>query len=176
MLIFITGGARSGKSRYAQTLARELGQRVLFVATATPSDADLRRRIERHRRERPKHWRTLENPKDLSKVFSKIDRRTEVLLLDCLTLYVAGSLMHGIPESRISAQVEKFCKNAAASPFTTLIVSNEVGSGLVPTTDLGNKFRDYLGRANLIAARHASEAYLMVSGIPIPLKGGRHGR
>jgi len=171
MLIYITGGARSGKSRYAQALAQRLGQRVVFVATATPSDADLERRIERHRRERPKHWRTLENPKELSRVFSDIDRRTEVLLLDCLTLYVSGCLMQGVPESRIGAQVEKFCKAAAASRTATLVVSNEVGSGLVPTTDLGSKFRDYLGRANLIAARYATHAYLMVAGIPIVLKG-----
>ena len=171
MLIYITGGARSGKSRFAQELAQRLGRRVVFVATASPNDADLRKRIARHRRERPKHWRTLENPKDLSRVFSDIDRRTEVLLLDCLTLYVSERLMQGVPESKIGAQVEKFCKAAAASPVTTVVVSNEVGSGLVPATDLGRQFRDYLGRANLIAARYARHAYLMASGIPIVLKG-----
>lgn len=171
MLIYITGGARSGKSTYAQDLARRLAKRVVFVATATPSDEDLRRRIARHRRERPKQWRTIENPVDLAKIFSDVDRRTELILLDCLTLYVAGRLMKEEAESKINARVEKFCKAAAASPITTIMVSNEVGSGLVPTTELGLKFRDYLGRANQIAARYAEDAYVMVSGIPLTLKG-----
>jgi len=176
MLIYITGGARSGKSRYAQELAQRLAQRVVFVATAFPSDDDIKERIKRHRRERPKHWRTLENPMDLSSVYSKMDRRTELLLIDCLTLYVSGCLMQGETESKIAARVEKFCRAAAASSKTTILVSNEVGSGLVPTTDLGLRFRDYLGRANQIAARYADEVILMVSGIPVPLKGGAHDR
>jgi adenosylcobinamide kinase/adenosylcobinamide-phosphate guanylyltransferase len=171
MLIYITGGARSGKSRYAQELAAKLAQRVVFVATALPSDSNLRQRIARHRRERPKHWRTIENPLDLAAVFSKVDRRTEVLLVDCLTLYVSGRLMAGENESKIGARVKKFCRAAARSPITTLLVSNEVGSGLVPMTDLGLKFRDYLGRANQTAARHAEHVMLMVSGLPVTIKG-----
>src|SRR5579863_4714743 len=103
MLIYITGGARSGKSRYAQDLAKRLAKRVVFVATATPSDDDLRRRIARHRRERPKQWRTLENPVDLSKIFSAGGLRAELFLIDCLTLYVSGCLMKGEGEPKISA-------------------------------------------------------------------------
>jgi adenosylcobinamide kinase/adenosylcobinamide-phosphate guanylyltransferase len=176
MLIYITGGARSGKSRYAQDLARRLAKRVVFVATALPSDDDLRRRIVRHRRERPKHWRTIENPVDLSKLLPQVKRGTELLLIDCLTLYVSGRLMEGEGEARISARVEKFCKAAAVSPVTSILVSNEVGSGLVPTTDLGLKFRDYLGRANQLVARYAEEVILMVSGLPVVLKGAAHDR
>jgi len=176
MLIYITGGARSGKSRYAQDLARKLAKKVVFVATATPSDANLRQRIARHRRERPKAWRTIENPVDLASIFSRIDRRTELVLVDCLTLYVSGRLMEGENESKIGKRVQKFCHAAAAKPITTVLVSNEVGSGLVPTTDLGLKFRDYLGRANQIAAHYADEVILMVSGLAMPIKGGAHGR
>ena len=176
MLIYITGGARSGKSRYAQELARQLATRVVFVATAFPTDDNLKRRIARHRRERPKHWKTIENPLDLAGVFSKADRRTELLLIDCLTLYVSGRLMAGEGESKIGARVEKFCKAAAASPITALLVSNEVGSGLVPTTDLGLQFRDYLGRANQIAARYADRVVLMVSGLPVTIKGEKDER
>jgi adenosylcobinamide kinase/adenosylcobinamide-phosphate guanylyltransferase len=176
VLIYITGGARSGKSRYAQELAKRLAKKVVFVATATPSDENLRRRIARHRRERPKAWRTIENPLHLSDVFSKVDRRTELILIDCLTLYVSGCLMKGENESKITTQVEMFCKAAALSSMTTILVSNEVGSGLVPTTDLGLKFRDYLGRANQVAARYADEVILMVSGLVVPLKGAAHGR
>jgi adenosylcobinamide kinase/adenosylcobinamide-phosphate guanylyltransferase len=176
VLIYITGGARSGKSRYAQELAKRLAKRVVFVATALPTDDDLRRRIARHRRERPTHWRTIENPADLSKIIPQAGRRIELILIDCLTLYVSGRLMEGEGESAISARVEKFCKAAAASPVTSILVSNEVGSGLVPATDLGLKFRDYLGRANQVAARYADEVVLMVSGLPVTIKGGTYER
>ena len=170
MLIYITGGARSGKSRYAQTLAQRMAKRVLFVATAFPRDKDLRQRIARHRRERPRHWKTLENPADLSEVFSKTHRHMELIVVDCLTLYVSDRLMKREAESEMSARIERFCKRAAASSLITILVSNEIGSGLVPTTDLGLKFRDYLGRANQIAAHYANEVILMISGLPITLK------
>jgi adenosylcobinamide kinase/adenosylcobinamide-phosphate guanylyltransferase len=176
MLIYITGGARSGKSRYALELAQRLANRVVFVATMWPSDDQMQKRIKHHQRERPKHWRTLENPVDISRVFSQVNCRTELLLFDCLTLYVSGRLMQGESEVKIAKRVEKFCKAAAASSIKTILVSNEVGSGLVPTSDLGLKFRDYAGRANQIAARYAQEAYVLISGIPLPLKGAVHDR
>ena len=171
MLIYITGGARSGKSRYAQDLAKRMAKRVVFVATAFPSDEDLKKRIARHRRERPKSWTTIENPVDLASVVTRVTRRTELLVVDCLTLYVAGGLVNGEPESKISTRVEKFCKAAAASPIPVILVSNEIGCGLVPTTEWGLKFRDYLGRANQIAARYAEKVVLMVSGLPVSIKG-----
>lgn len=177
MLIYITGGSRSGKSRYAVDLARRLSRRVVFVATCLPTtDGELRRRIKWHRQDRPKYWKTLENQIDLAGLYSKVDRRTEVLLIDCLTLYVSGRLMQGEGESRICARVKKLCQAAASSPRTTLIVSNEVGCGLVPMTDMGRTFRDYAGRANQIVARYANQVYLMVSGIPVLLKGNKNER
>jgi adenosylcobinamide kinase/adenosylcobinamide-phosphate guanylyltransferase len=175
MLIYITGGARSGKSTYAQLLAQKQAKRVLFVATAFPSDRNMKQRIARHQRERPKTWTTLENPTDLANVFAHVKPSTELLLVDCLTLYVSGRLMAGETESKIHARVEKFCKAADASSLTVIVVSNEVGSGLVPTTDLGLKFQDYLGRANQRMALYADEVYLMVSGLPVRLKGMSHG-
>ena len=175
MLIYVTGGARSGKSRYAQELANRLAKHVVFVATAFPSDKDIEKRIRRHRRDRPKQWKTIENKIDLAEVFSKIDRRTEVVLIDCLTMYVSGRLVEGEKDAKIYSRVEKLCKAAAASKITTILVSNEVGSGLVPTTDWGLKFRDYLGRANQIAAKYADQVVLMVSGLPVPLKGITYG-
>jgi adenosylcobinamide kinase/adenosylcobinamide-phosphate guanylyltransferase len=171
MLIYITGGARSGKSSYAQNLAQKRAKRVTFVATALPSDENLKKRIARHKRERPKHWQTIENPADLADVFSQCGRGTELLLLDCLTLYVSACLVARETEAKISARVETFCKAAAASKITTVVVSNEVGSGVVPMTDWGLQFQDYLGRANQIVARYADQAILMVSGIPFVLKG-----
>jgi adenosylcobinamide kinase/adenosylcobinamide-phosphate guanylyltransferase len=176
MLIFITGGARSGKSRHALELARRLAKKIVFVATATASDEDMRQRIARHRRERPKQWKTLENPTDLSEVFSKVPRDTELLLVDCLTLYVSGRLVAGEREEKIEARVEKFCKAAAASRMSVLLISNEVGSGLVPTTEWGLRFRDDLGRANQTAARYADQVIWMVSGLPVTVKGNSHGQ
>src|SRR5260370_665380 len=146
MLIYITGGVRSGKSTYAKDLAQKLAKRVVFVATALPSDENLRQRIARHKRERPEHWQTLENPAELSSVFSDLDRRTELLLVDCLTLYVSRCLEEGETETVIEDRVEKFCRAAAASRITTIVVSNEVGSGVIPTTDWGLKLGDYLVR------------------------------
>jgi adenosylcobinamide kinase/adenosylcobinamide-phosphate guanylyltransferase len=174
MLIYIAGGARSGKSRYAVDLAQRLAKRVVFVATCRPTDDDLKDRIRRHRRERPRHWRTIENRLDLWKIYSDVKGRADLVLIDCLTMYVAGRLVNGEPESKIMSRVDKLCKAAAASRLTTIIVSNEVGSGLVPTTEWGRQFRDYLGRANNQVARRADNAYLMVSGLPLVLKGEKH--
>jgi adenosylcobinamide kinase/adenosylcobinamide-phosphate guanylyltransferase len=176
MLIYITGGARSGKSRYALDLAKRLAKKVVFVATCLPNDEDLRRRIQWHRSERPKHWRTMENTMDLAGVFSAVDKSTQLILIDCLTMYVSWRLMQKEDESKIAARIEKLCKAAVLSPLTTIIVSNEVGSGLVPTTELGRKFRDYAGRANQIVARSAQEVYVLISGIPLSLKGAVHDR
>lgn len=170
MLICITGGARSGKSVYAQELARRSGKPVIFVATAYPSDQNLKARIARHQRDRPKHWRTLENPVDLASVFSERGPDNEIILVDCLTMYVAARLMENENEVQISARVEKFCKAAASSAAMTILVSNEVGSGVVPATGLGLQFQDDLGLANQIAARCAGRVVLMVSGLPVVLK------
>jgi adenosylcobinamide kinase/adenosylcobinamide-phosphate guanylyltransferase len=177
MLIYITGGARSGKSRYALAMAQRLAKKVVFVATCLPTkDKEMHQRIKRHRQDRPKHWTTLENQMDLSKIYSEVDPNTELLLIDCLTMYVSGRLMENETEAKVCARVEKLCKAAAESPLTTILVSNEVGCGVVPATDLGLKFRDYAGRANQIAARYAQEVYWLISGIPVPLKGGRSWR
>jgi len=171
MLIYITGGARSGKSRYAHELAARLAKQVLFVATCTPADREMRERVESHRAARPEHWRTLESPVDLVTAWRAVHRKTELVLVDCLTMYVSARLMQGENESRIAARVEKFCKTAAGSPLTTIVVSNEVGSGVVPASELGRKFRDCAGRANQIVARYADTAYVMISGFPLALKG-----
>src|SRR5437773_5144770 len=166
MLIYITGGARSGKSRYALDLAKRLAKKVVFVATCLPNDDDLRRRIEWHKSERPKHWQTIENRTDLSEIYSIAGKSAELILIDCLTMYVAWRLMKKENESTIAARIEKLCKAAVSSPLTTIIVSNEVGSGVVPTTELGRTFRDHAGRANQIVARYAQEAYVLITGIP----------
>jgi adenosylcobinamide kinase/adenosylcobinamide-phosphate guanylyltransferase len=173
MLIFITGGARSGKSVFAQAMAKRLSKKVIFVPTCLPTaDKAMHKRIKRHRRDRPKNWITLENQIDLSKMYAKGGWNSDLVLIDCLTMYVSGRLMANETEAVVCARIEKLCKAAAASPRTTILVSNEVGYGVVPPTDLGVHFRDYAGRANQIAARYATDVYWLISGIPVTIKGG----
>jgi adenosylcobinamide kinase/adenosylcobinamide-phosphate guanylyltransferase len=169
MLIYITGGARSGKSRYALDLARKRSKTVTFVATCLPTrDRDMQSRIARHRQERPTHWRTIENPKSLSDIFRS---PTSVILLDCMTMFVSAKLMQRVPEQTISEQVEEFARTAASRRGITIVVSNEVGCGVVPATRLGIAFCDAAGRANQLLARHAQQVIWMISGIPVSIKG-----
>lgn len=172
MLIYITGGARSGKSRLSVELAQKIAKKVTFVATCMFRDPDMLRRIKRHRQDRPKRWKTIENRMDLPGIVSEMRGKTELLLIDCLTMYISKLMMDGKKEPEILAKVERLCKTAAASPLLTILVSNEVGSSLHAPTEIGRKFCDTTGRANQIAARYADTAYLMVSGLPITLKGG----
>ncbi|MFQ5827236.1 MAG: bifunctional adenosylcobinamide kinase/adenosylcobinamide-phosphate guanylyltransferase [Dehalococcoidia bacterium] len=180
--ILILGGARSGKSHFAQRLASELGERVLFVATAQPLDEDMRRRIEEHRRIRPAGWRTLEVPVEVSRAIREQRGDAQVVLLDCLTLLVSNLMLlggedagpEGIEriEERITQEIEGLigCLDGFEGSF--IIVSNEVGLGLVPSRRLGRLYRDLLGRANQLLAQRADRVYFMVAGIPWEVKGG----
>ncbi len=177
----IIGGARGGKSRFAQELAEKTGEAVLFVATAEAGDEEMRRRIEKHRKSRPASWRTLEATSDLA---SRIGRETGgegVVLIDCITLLVSNILGEsggrdgeqadeGLIEEKVTAEIRELieCINQTGARF--IIVSNEVGLGLVPANQMGRFYRDILGRANQILAQYADEVYLMVCGLPMPLK------
>jgi len=184
-VIFILGGARSGKSTYAQELAARLGEKVLFVATAEALDRDMAARIEQHKRSRPGHWRTLETSAEVGRRLDHQIGDAEVVVLDCLTLLVANVMSRGDgPDSgsgssaeagtaeRVAAEIEGLIACISRHDATFIVVSNEVGLGLVPDNDLGRAYRDLLGRANQTLARHAGEVYFMVAGIPLPVKGG----
>ena len=176
-LIFLLGGARSGKSRYAEEWARKHGGNVLFVATAEAHDDDMRGRIADHRAARPTGWHTLEAPRDAARHIASCDFLHETLILDCITLLTSQVLL-GLPESAtqqeanaaILKQVERLLDVFARSDATWLVVSNEVGMGVVPPTRLGVLFRDMLGRANQRIAAQADEVLLLVAGIPWRLK------
>ena len=176
----IIGGARGGKSRFAQELAEKTGEAVLFVATAEAGDEEMRRRIEKHRRSRPASWRTLEATSDLA---SRIGRETGgegVVLIDCITLLVSNILgeysgpdneqIEGLIEEKVTAEIRELIECINQSDTRFIIVSNEVGLGLVPANQLGRFYRDILGRANQLLAQRADEVYLMVCGLPMPLK------
>lgn len=172
--ILITGGARSGKSQFAQKLAVEAGGRVLFIATAEAKDEDMRLRIEAHRESRPAGWKTLEAPLGIGGIVGQHTGEAEIVVIDCITMLVANIMLQGRGEAPAEELVLKEIKaliNKMDELETTFIlVSNEVGLGLVPDNELGRRYRDCLGRVNQILARHTDEVYLMVAGIPIRLK------
>lgn len=170
MLTFVLGGARSGKSRHALTLARECGESVVFVATCVPRDEEMRDKVERHRRERPSSWTTVEHPTDLARVVDQYEGKAGAALVDCLTLYLSEALVEGEPQDAILERVERFCQRAQSSSISVILVSNEVGFGIVPETPLGRTFRDLAGSANQIAARLAQNVWLVAAGIPLSLK------
>jgi len=173
---FILGGARSGKSRYAQELAASLGRRVLYVATAEALDEEMNSRIEAHKKSRPPTWKTLEAQTDVAKAISSEIGDAEVVVLDCLTLLVSnlrGEDSADIEtwEKRVTSELETLISLMEVTPSHFIIVSNDVSLGLVPPSTLGRAYRDILGVANQMLAKHAEEVYFMIAGIPILLKG-----
>jgi adenosylcobinamide kinase/adenosylcobinamide-phosphate guanylyltransferase len=172
-IILILGGARSGKSRFAQQLATELGERVLFIATGVPMDEEMRRRIELHQKARPKTWRTLETPTGVARAIGEHIKDADVVVLDCLTFLVSNLMDNETEESEalekeITAELSELLEQKKSASL--IIVSNEVGMGIVPAYPLGRAYRDLLGRANQFIAQRADRVYLMIAGIPLELK------
>ena len=168
----VLGGARSGKSRYAQQLA-EQSRHVVFVATAKASDEEMRAKIERHREDRPKEWPTVEEPLDLPKVLAEHELKSEVIVVDCLTIFAANLLDTEGEDNNdaIERRVEALCEALRAAQCDVVLVSNEVGSGVVPAYPVGCRYRDLLGEINQKVARVADDVVLMVAGLPLALKG-----
>lgn len=174
-IVLVTGGARSGKSRWARERALETGgEAVTVVATATVTDEEMGRRIRRHREERPEGWTTIEEPLDAARAVR--GATDEVVLLDCLTLLVANVMLAAEPREEASLlatahrATEELLGAAAGREGTLLVVSNEVGMGVVPPTPLGRWFRDAQGMANQRVAAVATEVVLLVSGQALRVK------
>ena len=176
-LTLVLGGVRAGKSSYAQRLASEGGGRVLFVATAEAGDADMAARIQAHWRDRPPDWDTLEEPVDLVGALSGVANRYDTVLLDCLTLWVSNLLLRStdIDSSRtgILTETEWLLDVFRRGSASWVVVSNEVGLGVVPPTRLGRVFADELGRVNQFVAAAADDVYFMAAGLAMPLKESR---
>jgi adenosylcobinamide kinase/adenosylcobinamide-phosphate guanylyltransferase len=169
-LLLVTGGTRSGKSRYAVERAGIWGPRVLYLATCQPTDDEMRERVRRHQAERPSTWMTLEPACDVLPAIQERGPGADGILLDCLTLYVSGLLMSGCGEQDVVQQVDELCLALRKVGRPAAVVTNEVGWGVVPETPLGRLFRDAAGRANQVAARYAQEVVLMVCGLPLVVK------
>jgi adenosyl cobinamide kinase/adenosyl cobinamide phosphate guanylyltransferase len=165
-LVFLTGGARSGKSRLAVELASRQTEPVVFLATGEAGDEEMTARIERHRRERPDGWRTVEEPLRLREA---VESARGCLIVDCLSLWAANALeAFGAEEAEKQAALAAGA--AAARAGLTLAVTNEVGMGVVPPTPLGRAYRDVLGRVNAVWADAAEDAYLVVAGRALRLE------
>jgi len=167
---FITGGARSGKSGFAERLAHGLDGKRAYIATAQALDPEMVARIEKHRKDRGKAWDTYEEPLAIAELLQKLSLRYEVVLLDCLTLWLSNILAHTGDGDVISAHSEELVAAIGNFDGTLLIVSNEVGLGIVPDNPLARQFRDYAGLLNQRVAEVADEVYFTASGIPIKIK------
>ncbi len=169
-IVLITGGARSGKSDFALRSADRLGGRRVFVATAQALDREMERRITKHRRDRGEDWETIEEPYELTKAVCRAAEEYDTILVDCLILWSSNLLLRDGAEA-LSSRVEALASELEKGiPAHILMVTNELGSGIVPENDLAREFRDRVGHANQRLARVCTDVVLVVCGHPLPLK------
>ncbi|MGO4543996.1 bifunctional adenosylcobinamide kinase/adenosylcobinamide-phosphate guanylyltransferase [Paenibacillus sp. 2TAB23] len=187
MAVFITGGARSGKSSFAEQYAMKVATKGIYIATCQPFDEELEERISKHKLDRIDsgfHWTTIEEPYDVSERLEQIvgeqsasaaqGKELPVILLDCLTLWLTNWLMRmddkETKHSSLDSEIAQLLKSIQSCPFPLIIVSNEVGDGIVPAYPLGRIFRDEAGRLNQRVAAICERAFLVTAGIPIDLR------
>ncbi|SKC75779.1 bifunctional adenosylcobinamide kinase/adenosylcobinamide-phosphate guanylyltransferase [Maledivibacter halophilus] len=183
-IILITGGARSGKSSFAEKLTAKLSENVAYIATALPFDDGMKDRIKKHRESRPNYWTTYEIYKDIYKYIDEISVKHDVILLDCITILVTNLMFENSDlgwddinmeraseiEEYIKEQVSLLIKKIRAVEINCVLVTNEVGLGIVPENRLSRIFRDIAGRINQFIAGNSDEVYFTVSGIPMKIK------
>jgi adenosylcobinamide kinase/adenosylcobinamide-phosphate guanylyltransferase len=177
--ILLTGGARSGKSRWAQELAQKTGGAVLFVATAEAGDDEMESRIKTHKASRPKDWITLEVTTHIGGQIAKNIGKAKTVIIDCITLLTSNVFQQfdektdpSSVEKALTAEINELIDCMKNSKADFIIVTNEVGLGIVPADRVSRLYRDLLGKANQMLAKYADEVYLMVSGIPVAVKKG----
>ncbi|MFB6290203.1 MAG: bifunctional adenosylcobinamide kinase/adenosylcobinamide-phosphate guanylyltransferase [Candidatus Bipolaricaulia bacterium] len=176
-MILILGGARSGKSSKAMEIAREHGE-VVYLATGVPTDEEMESRIARHKQDRPDDWRTIEEPVEVGEVLSELesDSFSGAVILDCLGFWLSNTMREvnlegpGELEDFVQLKVTEELGLARKAQFELIVVSNEVGMGVIPDSPAGRRFRDALGRANQVLGDIADNVYLMVAGFPLQLK------
>lgn len=181
--ILVTGGARSGKSNFAEETVRLLGDNILYIATATAFDDEMKERIRRHRLQRPSSWETLEAFRDFDKAMAGMLKGRDAVLLDCVTVMVSNIMLQKAMdwenlsvddinevEKEVTGQVGTLLSIIKVADIPFILVTNELGMGVVPPYALGRAVRDIAGRVNQQLAREADEVYLCVSGIPVKIK------
>jgi len=177
-LILVLGGARSGKSSFAQKKAAMSGLPVTYVATALATDEEMRLRIKEHRKSRPSRWTTVEAPFTADEKIISLCREQRVIIWDCVTVFVANLLIKAgekktppaAAENEIVERLERMAAEIKKSQAVIIAVANEVGMGVVPEYPLGREFRDVAGRVNQLLAAEANEVFLVVAGLPVELK------
>lgn len=182
-IVLVTGGARSGKSTFAEEYAKSISDKVLYIATSTPFDDEMKIRIRKHRERRPDKWQTVEAYRNLDSALDGKIKDRNVILLDCITVMISNLMMDCIKdwdnineedtviaENTVSKELELLLESVSDFKGTLIIVTNEAGMGMVPVYASARLFRDMAGRANQKLARIADEVHLCVSGIPVRIK------
>ena len=171
-IVFVIGGCRSGKSRHAlETAARIAANKRIFIATCIPYDAEMKQRVDRHQKERGRDWQTVEAPVDLPQTVTDSSRQADVVLIDCLTLWISNLLMEIEDDETITERIFSLAQTLESATCPVILVSNEVGAGIVPENQLARRFRDLVGTANQTLAEQADRVVWMVAGIPVRIKG-----
>ncbi|MDD5408708.1 MAG: bifunctional adenosylcobinamide kinase/adenosylcobinamide-phosphate guanylyltransferase [Candidatus Omnitrophica bacterium] len=168
-ITLILGGSRSGKSTYALELAKK-HKKVAFIATCQGLDKEMRERIRLHKEARPRHWETFEEPKEPGKLIGKLSNSFDCILIDCLTLLVSNLVLSGNKQEQILKKIKELLSVLDKKKVRIILVSNEVGLGLVPANKLGREFRDIAGRVNQLVANKADEVFFIISGIALKIK------
>jgi adenosylcobinamide kinase/adenosylcobinamide-phosphate guanylyltransferase len=171
-LVFVTGGCRSGKSKHALQMAEEMdAKRKIYIATCVPQDDEMKKRVAHHQKQRSGTWMTVEEPLNLPRAIVENSPKADVLLIDCLTLWTSNLLMETQDEAILKNKIEQLIQAFAQADCSVVVVSNEVGSGIVPENRLARQFRDIAGWVNQSVAAFADRVVWMVAGIPVTVKG-----
>jgi adenosylcobinamide kinase/adenosylcobinamide-phosphate guanylyltransferase len=171
--IFVLGGCRSGKSSYALETAQTFcgHKKKVFIATCIPRDDEMKFRVARHQQERSRHWLTVEAPLLLPEEIVESNEKADVLLVDCLTLWINNLLMENYHSEQILSRVQNLTRAVSSATCPVILVSNEVGTGIVPENKLARLYRDLVGWANQAVAECADQVVWTVAGIPMIIKG-----
>lgn len=171
--IFVIGGCKSGKSSIAQEITENLSEKRVYIATGKPTDDEMKKRIKKHQNERGEGWSTIEVNTDLAQALEKIENKKCSVMIDCITAWITNLLMAEKTDTEILKMAEEFGKTVKKSEIPLIIVSNEVGYGIVPVNDLARRFRDLAGAVNQKIAEFSEDVVLSVAGIPVKIKTGK---
>ncbi len=176
-IVLVTGGSRSGKSTFAEKYAAKYGKHVAYIATAQVYDEEMQYRVDLHQQRRPSSWKTYECPYEAEKAICNASKEHDMILFDCITLYITNALLREYREQEIAhhyevmtAAIKRLIESAQGSNSTVIFVTNEVGSGIVPGDALSREYRDLAGLANQLVAEAADEVYLVTCGLATEIK------